>query len=168
MPRTKIFYTPVPPKSLLQNYMEKGDFTDCVFAPGEQVEADISILAQKALAEMPGWVNWLMRLRNAIVGLFGLKTGKGQSFGNSVPENLKPGDRIGVFKVETIANEEIILGENDKHLNFRISIFKTGDGVSLSTWVRPHNFWGRAYLAVVMPFHRLITQSTVKRIVVDY
>ncbi len=33
----------------------------------------------------------------------------------------------------------------------------------MSTWVHPHNIWGRAYLAVVMPFHILISRAAVRR-----
>jgi hypothetical protein len=54
---------------------------------------------------------------------------------------------------------EIVTGGDDKHLDFRVSVCKL-DGlgtnrVALSTVVRPHNAFGRAYLCVILPFHRL-------------
>ena len=52
----------------------------------------------------------------------------------------------------------MILGTDDRHLDFRVSILRSEakDLVAISTWVRPHNNLGRAYLAMVYPFHRII------------
>jgi hypothetical protein len=33
----------------------------------------------------------------------------------------------------------------------------------MSTWVHPHNLWGRAYLRLVMPLHILISRGAVAR-----
>ncbi|HTE34958.1 MAG TPA: DUF2867 domain-containing protein, partial [Reyranella sp.] len=56
------------------------------------------------------------------------------------------------------SDTEIVTGGNDKHLDFRVSVQKlTEFGTSrviLSTAVSPHNFFGKAYLFVIRPFHR--------------
>ena len=50
-------------------------------------------------------------------------------------------------------------GGNDKHHDFRVSVRKLReDGASrvvLSTAVSPHNILGKAYLFVILPFHRI-------------
>jgi hypothetical protein len=53
---------------------------------------------------------------------------------------------------------EIVTGGDDKH-DFRVSVRRLTDAganrVALTTIVSPHNFFGRAYLFVILPFHRL-------------
>ena len=55
----------------------------------------------------------------------------------------------------------MLLGLNDKHLDFRIVVDVVPIGtqqrhVTATTLVRTHNLLGRAYLAAVLPFHRVI------------
>ena len=66
---------------------------------------------------------------------------------------------------------EIILGENDSHPDFRVSVLQqtrnTHDGrtryLILSTVVRCHNRLGRFYILAIAPFHRLVVRSTLQR-----
>lgn len=87
----------------------------------------------KELMRLPDWVNILFFIRNRIVGLFGLKTDK----------NTSKSDTF--FKLIGNRDEEIIMGEDDKHLNFRASILKdkTDETISLITVVHYNNVWGR-------------------------
>jgi hypothetical protein len=60
-------------------------------------------------------------------------------------------------------------GFNDWHLDFRIVVTArpqdaAASAVTLTTIVRTHNLAGRAYLAVIMPFHRLIARETLNRL----
>ena len=71
-------------------------------------------------------------------------------------------------------DNEIIMGEDDHHLDFRISVlYRNGeheDGSSphviISTVVLCHNALGRIYLRVIKPFHRVIVKSGLRRAVV--
>ena len=106
----------------------------------------------------PDWVDALFRLRNRIVALFGLKTGAAS------PRELDPpyqiGRTIGLFRIIGLTGSEAILGEDDRHLDFRTSLLLTpdSDGTKLviSTLVNTKNRQGAAYFAVVKHFHRLI------------
>lgn len=160
-----ISYTDLPAESLLQDRISKTDFVDCVYGAKSPADLSASRVAYIAMAQMPAWVSKLMWMRNKIVSLFGLKTGNAPSFGGTVPKVFKVGDRIGVFKVESVSETEVIMGEDDKHLNFRISIYRNETGYYLATWVHPHNWMRRIYLKIVMPFHRLITQNCMKRVI---
>lgn len=167
MSKSRVSYVDLPASSQLTKYVLVGDFTDSVFAPSVNTGMSVQQLTKQALGQMPSWVKWLMQLRNAIVGIFGLKTGDIGADHTKMPVELKIDDKIGVFRVCHISEDEIILGEDDKHLDFRISILKTETGSVLSTWVRPHNIFGKAYLTIIMPFHRLITQHTAKRLITN-
>jgi hypothetical protein len=68
---------------------------------------------------------------------------------------LKPAP-AGGFPVVSRSTDEVVLGFDDRHLDFRIVAVVDGGFVTLTTVVRWHNAWGRAYLAAIMPFHRAI------------
>ena len=80
--------------------------------------------------DFPVWVNWLMKLRNIAVTPFGLRTDLGQ------------GETIGFFPIVMRNDTEIILGFDDKHLDFRIWILTDGSHAYGATWVRRHNRLG--------------------------
>ncbi len=64
-----------------------------------------------------------MGLKNKIVKVAGLKTGEGHSStrADAVEQfSGKPDDYLGPFKIYGHTEDEIILGEHDKHLDFRL------------------------------------------------
>jgi hypothetical protein len=66
------------------------------------------------------------------------------------------GQRVGMFSIRSIEPNELIVGDNDKHLNFRLSIYRSSlNGVEIatvSTAVEIHNSVGKIYMVVVKPF----------------
>jgi len=156
--------TTLPKTSELTALREPGDFLDCFFGPHGPDPVSTMAAARIALSQMPRWARNLSAARNAIVGPLGLKTG-------STPEQVAPdtpaavGDSIGIFRIFSISDTEIIVGEDDRHLDFRASIFKDDKGFYLSTWVKPHNLAGRVYLATIMVFHKLIVADAVRRVI---
>jgi uncharacterized protein DUF2867 len=103
----------------------------------------------------PGWIDALIRLRNILVSPFGLKTS-----GEGAPA---PGGMIGLFPVVSETPERLVAGFNDHHLDFRIVVDvgrgTAGGQVTSTTLVRTHNLLGRTYLALIMPFHKLVVRS---------
>ncbi len=139
----------LPSGSLLESYIEQGDFLDCY-----AVTADVPPRrAAEEIVQFPGWARMLVALRNAMTAPFGLSAD-----GPAAP------DKLGPFPVEAESKEEIIAGFDDRHLNFRVSVISRSGRVSLATWVRPHNLAGRLYLAVIMPFHIAIARDAVGRV----
>jgi hypothetical protein len=65
-------------------------------------------------------------------------------------------------KVIRQAPDEVLMGFDDKHLDFRVVATVNGGFVTLTTIVRWHNAWGRAYLAAIMPFHRAIAARMIE------
>ncbi len=67
---------------------------------------------------------------------------------------------------------EVILGEDDKHLNFRVSLFLEQQqnnpqkkDLTISTTVEFNNWFGRLYFIPVRPFHKLIVPTMLKGII---
>jgi len=109
----------------------------------------------------PRWIDALTRLRNILVKPFGLKTsGEGEP---------APGGLIGLFPVISETPERLVAGFNDHHLDFRLVVEVGGDAtsrqVTSTTLVRTNNLLGRTYLAIIMPFHKLVVRSMMKCIV---
>ena len=63
--------------------------------------------------------------------------------------------------------DEILISEDDKHLRFWIDIIKgSKDGttdITMTTFVKFHNRWGRLYFAVIRPFHGRIVRAMLAR-----
>ena len=112
---------------------------------------DVDEVASLAM-DFPAWVDGLIIARNALVTPFGLRMSGHQ------------GETLEYFPVETRSDTEIILGFNDKHLNFRISILTDGERAFGATWVHRNNWMGRAYLAAIMPFHVAIMRHAISRV----
>lgn len=138
---------------------------DAQFADAHCVDiGDTDIDAREACVRMvlhpPRWIDALLRLRNIMVSPFGLKTS-----GDGAPA---PGGLIGLFPVVSKTPERLVAGFNDYHLDFRIVVdvnhAANGRQVISTTLVRTHNLLGRAYLAFIMPFHKLVVRSMMRQI----
>lgn len=115
--------------------------------------------AERAFAKPLAWLDRLMAVRNAVVRPFGLRTG---------PEGMH-GPIIGFFPVVSETDDRIVLGFDDRHLDFRIVVDVAPNGadgaqVIATTLVKTHNLLGRTYLAIITPFHKAIVPVMLRRI----
>lgn len=122
--------------------------------------ADARELAERALARQAPWVERLMRLRDLVVTPFGLKTAK--ALRADRPEGRA---RIGIFRVYESSADEVVLGEDDAHLDFRLSLRRSADQLVAVTVVHCHNLLGRSYIRLIAPFHRAVVRSALARAV---
>ncbi|WP_298544518.1 DUF2867 domain-containing protein [uncultured Aquimarina sp.] len=161
-----------PGKSLLSkntcDYSDsfKGKFTD------KQDTIDIIIITKAFFSTSPGWIGKLFVLRNKIVSVFGLKTGGKVKEREEALDNFKGeiGEQIGIFKVFERTENEIILGEDDVHLNFRVSLLlepklDNHKDLTISTIVHFNNWFGKLYFLPVKPFHKLIVRAMLKSVI---
>lgn len=157
----------LPRESALWTYFKPGDFIDCYRATDVPDGMDMDTAVRTAIAHMPKWVSLLMDMRNRIVGPMGLKAGahsrKRAHKSASDIEVDAHGERI-VFSVQARHEHEIILGEDDRHLDFRVTIFRDGSDWYVATWVHPHAWYGWAYLYTILPFHKLIMKVSARRL----
>ena len=156
-----------PIESVLYPDIAEYGYFDSFAIPVQRTDIESWELIEAFLQSAPRWVRNLLALRNRIVGNFGLKTG------HDNPRDLGPpyqvGRRIGLFRVFAITDSEAIIGQDDTHLNFRISLLliHSDAGVQLvvSTLVKTKNALGVAYFSVVKHFHRLIVPIMVRTMV---
>jgi Protein of unknown function (DUF2867) len=122
-------------------------------------------LARYVFNNQPAWIDRLMVVRDTLVVGFGLKTAK-QLAALSVDAAEK---RIGIFKIYASDEREVFLGEDDSHLNFRISVqlrpatTTNTPQLIISTIVHCHNLLGRSYITLIAPFHRQVVQASLSR-----
>ncbi|MDR1886661.1 MAG: DUF2867 domain-containing protein [Prevotellaceae bacterium] len=141
----------VPANSMITTDFGRVDYHDTylIYQTTDKRAEEIS----KELMQLPDWVNVLFFIRNRIAGLFGLKTDR----------NTRKDDTF--FSLIENREDEIVMGEDDKHLNFRASVLKdkANGTVSLTTVVHYNNLWGRVYFFPVKPFHKIIMKTLLKR-----
>lgn len=158
----------LPAESRVNGFYEATDLADAyaIRLPSDAI-TDPESLARFIFGQQAPWVAKLMRLRDALVAGFGLKTSR-QLQGPAVSGS---GKRIGIFKIYETGAREILLGEDDKHLDFRLSVLRqmrtagpdSAPYLIVSTVVHCHNRLGRAYILLIAPFHRLVVQSSLRR-----
>jgi len=118
----------------------------------------------------PRWVNSLMDLRNKTVLLVGLKDlgHLGDIDQLKSEKDYKIGDRVGIFVLLYKSEKEIILGDSDKHLDVKLSVYKASktniNTVAISTVVHVNNMLGRFYMACITPLHKLIAPAMISKV----
>jgi len=162
MSAARITRQDLPEHSHIATQTPGADFADCyLFAdPCPQASAMETYLV--VMGRTPRWMDFLMAVRNQAVRLVGLKNLGGMQR----PPSDKPasayrvGERVGIFSLIHLSEDEVIVCDDDKHLRVQVSVFKhRAQGlsvVSVSTVVHNHNRLGRLYMAVVGPVHQRI------------
>ncbi|MBC7913115.1 MAG: DUF2867 domain-containing protein [Pyrinomonadaceae bacterium] len=163
----------LPSSSLLNN----DDWNYCDSFETTMADAN-NIISTKDIGKAffnsaPKWTEHLFIVRNKIVSILGLKTSGNVKNRQHLLDNFKcePGERLGLFKIFEVTETELIMGENDRHLDFRVSLhhnFNPQSGhktIHISTTVKFHNWFGKLYFLPVKPFHTLIVPAMLKGIV---
>lgn len=152
----------VPTGSLIAQALPESDFADCYQFDDQWPELNAMQTYLTLVARTPGWMNALMAIRNQVVRLFGLKHLGSLSAANHIKpaRAYQAGDRVGIFSLRHIQDNEVIVWDNDKHLHVQLSVLKHRVNgkpmVSFSTVVHIHNRLGRCYMAIVGPVHSII------------
>ncbi|MFZ5783730.1 MAG: DUF2867 domain-containing protein [Pseudomonadota bacterium] len=119
-------------------------------------------IAGRALEAPPAWARALMRVRDGVMAPLGIKTS------DMLRRSAHGADRVDFFRVLAEGPDEVVLGEDDRHLDFRLSLLfrtvPTGTEIVATTAVRAHNALGRSYIRVIRPFHVAIVGSTLRRL----
>jgi hypothetical protein len=132
-------------------------------------EYDIISIGNLFLTSGPKWADNLMALRDKIVKIFGLKT---TAVKNNDNLKFEPEGQLGIFKLYSRTENELIMGEDDKHLSFRVSLLLDSthndtnkNRIILTTMVEFKNLFGKLYFLPVKPFHKLIVKRTLKNMI---
>ena len=146
------------PAPLPHDALPGADWADAWQAEVKQSFTSAREAAEAIIENFPAWTGAMMALRQILVAAFGLKGRPGS------------GDRIGIFPVVSESRQQLVAGFNDRHLDFRIVVDleeqagKPEQAVTLTTVIKRHNLLGRIYLVAVMPFHRAIISTALRRI----
>jgi hypothetical protein len=160
-----------PANSLIRAHLPGADFHDAFRTAVAHPERTAMQHFLAALSGTPGWVRQAMTLRNRVVVHFGLRQPPPwQPTPGRAPDSYRPGERLGVFELLHIDDDEVLAGDDDKHLRVLLSVRRVPaqDGqparVVLSTVVHIHNLLGRLYMLPVGPAHKLIAPAVLARV----
>ena len=146
-----------PAESRLSDWYPGASLTDSfavALPPG--APADVDTLATLLFADPPAWFTILLAIRDRVMTPFGVKAS----------HTLSGGEHIAFFPVLSRSTDEIVLGADDRHFDFRASVLlrRTDNSLVATTVVRCHNLLGRLYLAAILPFHVLIVTDSLRRL----
>lgn len=152
----------LPPSSRLASAYGQADFADAFSVNlSEAGTHDVESLARHIFAQQPAWIATLLQVRDTLVRPFGLKRAADlQTLG---------GDRISIFRVFERYEHEIVFGEDDLHLDFRLSVLvqPAAHGrprrLILTTLVFYNRLLGRAYIGLIAPIHRMVVRASLRR-----
>lgn len=172
---SRVTTTALPQPSAIHATLPGADFWDAYAAPDPTPAASALQAWLDLVAQTPRWAQRLMALRNRLVRLVGLKD-LGQ-LDDGLPAagparaqaaRYRVGDRVGIFTIRHLDAREVVMGQDDKHLDVQVSLCKREqDGrpvVVLGSVVHVHNMLGHAYMAVIKPFHRRIVRALLARL----
>ena len=157
----KVLLIPTPTAAIRASGLSRIDFADAYSGQADRSYVDAEQAARAVFTDPPQMIRGLMALRNEIVAPFGLKASIDFSDGGL--------GKIDVFPIISRTDTEVVVGGDDKHLDFRIWISiqpsLKGSEVTISTLVKINNPLGRVYLFVIMPFHKLLSRLQLQRAV---
>lgn len=144
------------PHKLPNPFMPRANWVDSfettVREPGFTAEAAVDAMFS---AKPPLWVRALNGLRNAIVGVIGLKNG----------EISVDAEKVGAFPIVERSDRVVVFGFDDWHLNFLIAVeAHPTSTVSVTTLVERKHWFGYAYIFLITPFHKLIVRTMMARL----
>ena len=116
---------PFPDGGLASATFPSVDYADA-YAVGLPPGVTARTLAEAVFASSPRWVAGLMALRNTIVRPLGLIATR-SALEHAAAANGGAA-RIGIFPVLAEAGDEVLLGLDDRHLDFRLSVRVLDDG----------------------------------------
>jgi hypothetical protein len=150
----------VPSSSLLgREAIEGAYFRDSYRAPLSRMELGISDIFFGIFAHHPLWMKLLLVVRNKVALFAGLDAPTASEILHvEITDRYAVGEKIGVWPIFSLNEDEVVAGRNNKHMDFRLSVLKVSDGdgasVVVSTICTVHNLSGKIYLFFIVPFHR--------------
>ena len=145
--------------ALGKGLIERADFRDAYRAPLSRPDLSVVDIFFGIFAHRPGWMNLLLIARNKVAGLAGLEVPTAlEIIKKERRDCYLVGDKIGPWPIFFLGSDELVVGRDNKHMDFRLSIMKIHDdspGVIVSTLCMVHNRFGQHYLSAITPFHKV-------------
>ena len=140
----------LPSGSIL--YHDNGifDFVEAYDIMIKRNDMGLNELISAFFKSIPGWLKWLLFFRISLEKVDGSKPGYSE------------GDIIGPFHLFRLINNEVVLGINAKHLDYRISLLikrNKSNGLCFSTAFTINSFIGKCQFIFLKTIYRLATPS---------
>jgi hypothetical protein len=121
---------------------------------------DAPRLCSKILESAPRWLDLLLSARDKVAGPLGFSTQE-RNYGQ--PVCLSVGGKFGPLTVQSVATDLVVCGNTDKHLAFRarFEVDAERQRGTFTTEVQFLDTLGRAYFALVKPFHKRVIPALV-------
>jgi len=158
---------------IITRNINKTDFYD-IFELHSKVlkqPPELSIMMISFFNSFPYSFRILLSIRETISKYLGLKIAKKttKKQRQNISKNFKGniGDKIAIFEVLEKSDIELMTGQKDKHLDFKLSFitYKKNNSIVLKliTTVNIHNRLGRIYFSLVKPIHQFYMHRIIKR-----
>lgn len=121
----------------------EGDFLETFAAGTTKTAAE----ALEKILPPPRWIQYLVRPSNFISARLGLPTF----------------DPVTGPPTSKRSNFEIVFADQDRHIDYQITLLSTGSCLYVTTWVRPKTFLGTAYLVLARPLHNVAVTNALHR-----
>lgn len=156
--KSQVRRTTPPPESVVAGWYENASLLESYSIDlSLSKQYSMRVLATRTVGDSPAWFKVLNAVRDAMVTPFGVKTS------GEVRASRADNERVDFFPVQWESNDEIVLGEDDRHLDFRLSLLRrdslTGTQLIATTVVHSHNAFGLTYLNLISPFHHFVIRS---------
>src|SRR6516164_71852 len=158
---------PIPSDSVLAPLYVGADLLDAfaIHLPAGASD-DPEVLARVAFERQAAWIRALTWVRDRVMATVGVKSSRAIGAA-AATRGLQV---IGYFPVLSKSAGEMVMGGDDRHLDFRVAVLvrthaQGGRELVVVTVVHCHNRLGRTYLAVIAPFHRTILRANLERTV---
>ncbi len=157
---------PLPAESRLATFFDAADLADAfaVTLPAHATN-DVEAAARAVLDDPALWFRALLACRDAMVTPFGIASSR------QMRRELdkRSAARIDFFPILSRDIGELVVGADDRHLDFKASVLLRRDMIDqkrelvVTTVVQCHNPLGHLYIAAIAPFHRLVIRSSLTR-----
>ena len=118
---------PVPSDSVLAPLYVGADLLDAfaIHLPAGASD-DLEVLARAAFERPAGWIRALTRVRDAVMATVGVKSSRAD---RCLPRAAR-GPVIGYFPLLSKSARELVVGADDRHLDFRVTILLRADAAN--------------------------------------
>jgi hypothetical protein len=150
----------IPTNSALdRTLVDNADYHDSYSVRLSHLDLDVVDIFYRIFAHLPFPAKALLIIRNKLASLIGLEAPTASEVLHVQIKNRDTvGDKIGVWPIFFLGENELVAGRDNKHMDFRLSVLKVSDGgainVVVTTVCTVRNRFGKYYLRTVVPFHR--------------
>ncbi len=141
--------------SLLDQKNDIYDFVETYYITIKRNDIGLNELISSFFKSIPKWLKWMLNFRIKMETVDGSKPG------------YSKGDIIGPFHIFCLINNEVILGINAKHLDYRISLLIERNNsyrLCFSTTITTNNFLGKCHFTFVKTIYRIATPRILQTI----